>query len=275
MAEGEGNGRGSRWSLKGMTALVTGGTRGIGLAIVEELVAFGAAVHTCSRNETQLDKCLREWESKGLRVTGSVCDVSCQAQREKLIEKVSSTFQGKLDIFVNNAAAVVTKDSTKVTAEDMASTLCTNVEASYHLCQLAHPLLKASGNGSIVFISSVAGVVALPSLSLYGASKGALNQITKGLACEWAKDKIRANAVAPWTIKTPLLDASLARAGSEQRAGMNRLLSQTPISRFGEPHEISSLVAFLCLPTASYITGQIISVDGGYTVNGGYTTTGF
>ncbi|KAG6771588.1 hypothetical protein POTOM_022960 [Populus tomentosa] len=189
---------------------------GVAFAIVEELAGFGAAVHTCSRNETKLDECIREWESKGFRVTGSVCDVSSRTQRDKLMEKVSSTFQGKLNILVNNAAAVVSKNCTKVTAEDMANTLGTNVEASYHLCQLAHPLLKASGNGSIVFISSVAAVVALPTLSFYGASKGALNQLTKSLACEWARDKIRANAVSPWIIKTPLLDASLAKSASEQ-----------------------------------------------------------
>ncbi|XP_038689389.1 noroxomaritidine/norcraugsodine reductase-like isoform X2 [Tripterygium wilfordii] len=100
MAKSESSFNDSRWSLKGMTGLVTGGTRGIGHAVVEELAGLGATVHTCSRNETELKKCLKEWEGKGFVVTGSVCDVSFRAQREKLMEEVSSVFNGKLNILV-------------------------------------------------------------------------------------------------------------------------------------------------------------------------------
>ncbi|RZB72884.1 hypothetical protein D0Y65_036899 [Glycine soja] len=99
--------RGARWSLNGMTALVTGGTRGIGHAIVNDLAAFGAAVHTCSRNQTELNKCLQEWQSQGFEVTGSVCDVSSPPQREKLIQEAASTFNGKLNIYVNHCPIVV------------------------------------------------------------------------------------------------------------------------------------------------------------------------
>ncbi|TXG58663.1 hypothetical protein EZV62_016492 [Acer yangbiense] len=246
--------RNQRWSLKGITALVTGGTKGIGYAIVEELAGFGAIVHTCSRNETELNDRIQEWQSKGLEVSGSVCDVKIRAQRDKLMETVSSLFDGKLNILVNNAGIALTKETTEVTAEDFSNVMCNNFESGYHLCQLGHPLLKASGNGNIVFISSVASLVAIPHLSLYSSTKGAMNQLTKNLACEWAKDNIRVNSIAPGVIRTPLLDAS--EENSEVKKLVSQIISRTPISRAGKPEEISSAVAFLCFPAASYITGQ-------------------
>uniref|UniRef100_A0A5B6YVI8 Tropinone reductase n=1 Tax=Davidia involucrata TaxID=16924 RepID=A0A5B6YVI8_DAVIN len=264
MAQAAGVGSGdSRWSLKGMTALVTGGTRGIGHATVEELAGLGAIVHTCSRNEAELHECLNNWKEKGFVVTGSVCDVSVRAQREKLMESVSSIFNGKLNILVNNVGTGIWKPTVEFTAEEFSTIMSTNFESVYHLCQLAHPLLKAQGRGSIVFMSSVAGVVSVNYLSVYSATKGAMNQLTKNLACEWAKDNIRTNAIAPWYIRTSLVEQVL-----NDKEYLEEVLSRTPMRRLGEPKEVSSLVAFLCLPASSYITGQIICVDGGMTVNG-------
>ncbi|KAH7514489.1 hypothetical protein FEM48_Zijuj11G0094900 [Ziziphus jujuba var. spinosa] len=265
-SESEISSRDTRWSLKGMTALVTGGTRGIGLAIVEELSGFGATIHTCSRNQEQLDQRIKEWKSKGFKVSGSVCDLMYWDQRQKLMETVSSIFQGKLNILVNNAGILMLKSVPDITAQEFSTIMGTNFESSFHLSQLAYPLLKASGNGSIVFNSSVAGIVALPFAIIYAASKGAMNQLTRNLACEWAKDKIRVNTVAPWIVITENFEA--AKEDPIFSENMKMFFAGTPMGRGGQPKEISSVVAFLCLPAASYMTGQVICVDGGFTVSG-------
>ncbi|XVE68635.1 hypothetical protein DITRI_Ditri09bG0084700 [Diplodiscus trichospermus] len=255
--------RKTRWLLHGMTALVTGGTQGIGCGALTEssMAGLGAKIHTCSRTESHLNKCLLDWKAKGFQVTGSVCDVSSQAQREKLINNVSIEFAGKLNILVNNVGTTVLKPTQEFTAEDFSLIMGTNFESAYNFCQLAYPLLKASGGGSIVFLSSVAGVVSLNVGSIYGATKGAMNQLARYLACEWAKDKIRVNSVAPGFIRTPHTEPFIENFKKS-------MISRTPMGRIGEPEEVSSLVGFLCLPAASYITGQTIWIDGGMTVNG-------
>nr|GMD30791.1 tropinone reductase homolog [Ipomoea batatas] len=255
-----------KWSLQGMTALVTGGTRGIGYAIIEELAGFGAEVYTCSRNQNDVDECVKRWREKGLKVAGSACDISSRQQREELMEKVGNHFNGKLNILVNNAGTIAPKYAIEFTAEDYTNVMGTNFEASFHLCQLAYPYLKASEKGSIVFNSSAAGILPAIKSTLYSASKGAINQVTKNLACEWAKDNIRVNSVAPGVIQTKLLDDGTSEAEVLDQIG--RMIRRAPISRPGEVGEVSSLVAFLCLPAASYITGQTICVDGGYTITG-------
>ncbi|CAN8247312.1 unnamed protein product [Cochlearia groenlandica] len=282
-----------RWSLNGMTALVTGAASGLGFVfvllyyhpkmvtrfqrklimflenvsyryvIVEELASFGARVHVCDISQTLLNQSLKVCEEKGFQVSGSLCDVTSRAERESVMQTVSSLFDGKLNILVNNVGVIRGKPTIEYVEEDFTYHMTTNLEAAYHFSQLSHPLLKASGYGSIVFMSSIASLVHIPAGSIYGLTKGALNQLARNLACEWAKDGIRANAVAPNIIRTALSESYL-----EDVSFKEGLFSKTPLGRAGEANEVASLVVFLCLPAASYITGQTICVDGGLTVNG-------
>ncbi|CAK9166381.1 unnamed protein product, partial [Ilex paraguariensis] len=167
---------------------------------------------------------------------------------------------------INNAAISLLKRATDHTAEDFSNVMDTNVEAPYHLSQLAYPMLKASGLGNIIFISSIAGVTALPAISVYAASKGAINQLTKNLACEWAKDNIRINTVAPGGVRTTIIKPEDVEESIAKMLAL--VMARVPLRPIAEPNEISGLVAFLCLPVASYITGQVIVVDGGYTAGG-------
>ncbi|CAL4979051.1 unnamed protein product [Urochloa decumbens] len=265
VAAGGGRSRAERWSLAGARALVTGGSKGIGHAIVEELAGFGARVHTCARNAEELEAARRRWSEKGLAVTVSVCDVSVRSDRESLIAAVKDAFGGELDILVNNAGQSLFKPAAKCSGEDYARVMATNLESCFHLSQLAHLLLLAGGGGGgggvVVNISSVAGFIGLPALAVYSMSKGALNQLTRSLAAEWAPDGIRVNCVAPGGVRTDIssdktIDPELVK----------KEMVRLPMGRIAEPEELASMVAFICMPAASYMTGQVICVDGGRTI---------
>ncbi|KAM0836703.1 hypothetical protein ACQ4PT_062140 [Festuca glaucescens] len=225
--------REQRWSLAGKTALVTGGTKGMGRAIVEELAGFGVRVHTCARSDADLRERLREWDSDAdagqlrARVTASACDVSVRADREALMATARTELGGKLDILVNNAGQIIFRPTMESTPEDYTRLMATNLESCFHLSQLAHPLLLLAGGGAVVNISSISGLMAYPQLSVYSATKGAMNQLSRSLAVEWASDGIRVNCVAPGGIRTDLVSSS----GIHLDAEAARKLGETESAR--------------------------------------------
>lgn len=252
----------SRWRLDGATALVTGGTAGIGAATVEELCALGASVFLCARHG--VEPRVSAWRERGWQVAGVEADMSTSEGRAKLVAAVAAHFPDGLSHFVSNVGTNVRKATTAYTDEEYAHVLCTNFTATYSLCQQLKPLLTPSA--SVVFNSSVAGVVAISSGSIYAATKSALVQLARSLACEWGREGVRVNAVAPWYTDTPLAAPVLA-----DPARLGVILARTPLGRVASAEEVASAIAFLCLPASSYVTGQTLVVDGGFSVNGNFT----
>lgn len=165
---------------------------------------------------------------------------------------------------VNNVGRNTAKSTLAYTDEEYDAISSTNLKATYQTCQLAHPLLKAAGQSSIVMISSVAGGPAsVKSGTVYAMTKAGMDQLTKNLCCEWAADGIRVNSVKPWYTDTPLVQRI-----TQDKEAMVQVQARTPMSRIAQPSEVSGLVAFLCSAAASYITGTCISVDGGLACNG-------
>lgn len=257
----------SKWTLGGKVVAVTGGSKGIGRAVVEDLAALGARVITCCRNQSDLDECLREWNTQGFahEVAGCVADVSTPEGREVFIDFIRKLSPEKLDCLVNNVATNIRKKTIEYSDEEYNKIMQTNLHSSFFLTKSLYPMLQKAESASVVNIASVSGgsPVTLKSGVVYAMSKAAISQYSYNLACEWASDNIRINVVSPWYIDTPLARPVLSNPES-----LSAVLNRTPMKRVGRPEEVSSLVAYLCMDASSYITGQNICVDGGFSRNG-------
>lgn len=248
------------FDLTGKVALVTGAARGLGRAIALALAHAGADVALGLREITTGAELVGEIESLGRRAFPVQMDVTHLDQISSAVVGTAAHF-GELDILVNNAGGGFSNLALDVTEEEFDATLSINLKATFFASQAAAKIMIREGGGTIINMGSQAGFAALPTESVYCASKAGVSHLTKCLAVEWGQHKITVNAVAPTFISTPGTDEALSdpafRADVIERiAGLHRI---------GEPMEVAGAVVFLASPAASLITGHTILIDGGWT----------
>jgi len=242
--------------LSGKNALVIGGTSGIGKGIVLALAQAGANVVATSRSSQPVTDTAAALRTLSVDTLEILCDADNLASVRALFEAIRAEW-GKLDILVNSQGITKKKPSQDMEDELFARILETNLHSVFRVCREAYPLLKASG-GSIINIASLAAFIGLTESPAYSASKGGVVQLTKVLAVDWAKDGIRCNAIAPGWILTPLSEPIL-QIDKYREPIMRRI----PMQRFGTVDDVSGAALYLASDLARYVTGSVLTVDGG------------
>jgi NAD(P)-dependent dehydrogenase (short-subunit alcohol dehydrogenase family) len=248
--------------LSGRTAVVIGGTSGIGRAIAHGLAEAGADVVPTSRRIDQVDAAAAEIELRGRKTIRITSDVADLPSLESLLEKCKAAF-GKVDILVNSAGRTKRAPSLDFPEDDWNTILDTNLSGTLRACQVFGRHMIEQGYGRIINIASIASFVALYEVAAYSASKAAVASLTKSLAVEWASLGVCVNAIAPGVFPTPLNEKLLN--GTERG---REFLLRTPMKRFGKVEELAGAAVFLASEAASFVVGELLVVDGGLLASG-------
>ena len=248
--------------LTNRVAVVIGASSGIGRTIATGLAQHGADVIPSGRREPKLEDVCREIEALGRRTLLRTADATDRQSLDQLRDAVLNRF-GRVDILVNAAGYTLKKPAVSISEQEWASILDTNVTGVLRACQSFYEPLKSSARGRVVNIASLSSFLAFHEVAAYSASKTALLSLTRSLACEWARDGICVNAIAPGVFPTELNREIILGTprGSE-------MLMRTPMRRFGRPEELIGAAVLLASDGASFLTGQCIAVDGGYLASG-------
>ena len=252
------------YSLEGKVALVTGASSGIGRGLAVGLAEAGAAVGVHGRNRQEIDSTCRMVEEAGGKALPLEADLVDTANCARLVEQVHSEL-GSLDILVNNAATNRRKPITEVTEDDYDFVMSVNLKSVYFLTQAAYPLMLEQGGGKVIHIGSINNHFGLDTVSIYGAAKGGVGQMTKAMAVEWARDNVQVNCIVPGFIYTPLTKAIW---DDEETSKWFR--RRIPMRRPGLPEDIVGLALFLASHASDYVTGQNFIIDGGFMAGGSW-----
>jgi len=252
----------SRLELNGKVAVVIGGTSGIGLAIAKGMAEAGADVVPTSRRQDQVEAAAREIENRGRRSIRVTSDVGDRASLQSVLDESIKAF-GKVDVLVNSAGRTKRAPTLDFGEEDWNSILDTNLTGTLRAAQVFGRHMLERESGSIINIASLSTFVALYEVAAYSASKAAVASLTKSLAIEWSEKGVRVNAIAPGVFRTPLNEKLL----DETERGREFLL-RTPMKRFGNVEELAGAAIFLASDAASFVSGEILTVDGGFLASG-------
>ena len=241
------------FGLQGRVAIITGGSQGIGEACVRRFAQEGAQVVIADVADARGQALATELGALYVH-----CDVGDKAQVDALVAEVLRA-HGRIDVLVNNAGIFKAADFLDVTEADFDAVLRVNLKGAFLVGQAVARAMAQAGRGSIVNMSSVNGVMAIPTIASYNVSKGGINQLTRAMALALADKGVRVNAVGPGTIATELAAAAVLTSDEAK----NKIMMRTPLKRLGEPSEVADVVAFLASDASSYVTGEIIMIDGG------------